>query len=118
MIACHGKLGKLFFYPKITQFVLLRKFVTEAQTIVKQTKTNKHLTVCSVLYQKDSKLVIMVTDLFFFSPNRLPSIIDSNCFDLFYREIIVQRRFRVSIFFAFYFSTEFHFFVLAEKFQA
>ena len=67
----------LFLDNKIIQVLRQRKFVTETQTVIKQTEADDHIAILRFLVQRYSHLIIMVANLFHFTPNRLPSLIKS-----------------------------------------
>ena len=75
MVARHSKLGTFFLDNKVVQVLLQRELVTEAETVVKEAETNDDIAVLRLLIQRYGHFIIVVTDLFYFTPHRFPGFI-------------------------------------------
>ena len=76
MVAGHGKLSGLLGYHEIVEVGLPRKFITKSDTVVIGTEAHHHATVEFRLTKRHRHLVIVVTNLGFLTPHRLPGLID------------------------------------------
>ena len=82
MIAGHRKLCTLLLNQEVVQFFLLWKLVTESDTIVVHTETDKYLALSRWLIQGYCQLVVVVANVLGLAPYRLPGFIEGRCFFL------------------------------------
>ena len=98
VVACHSKLCVFLFYGKIGKILLCRKFVTEAESVVKHTETYLYFTFILWLRQRNTQFIIMVANATFLAPHWLPRFIKSSCsmvrFNKACHEIGLLRQFR------------------------
>ena len=82
MVAGHCKLSMLLFYGEITKVVLLRKLVTEANSIIIYSEPDVHVSVCFRLFEMCHILIVMVAYLADLTPHRFPRLIESTGFGI------------------------------------
>ena len=90
MVASHGKLSTLLLNHEIVQVLLQRELITEAHTIVEQTEADNDVPILRLLVERHSQLIIVVTDLLYFTPYRFPSLVESGSLCILHREAIHQ----------------------------
>ena len=76
MVSGHGKLRDFFLDIEISELVLQRELVTEAQAVVKHAETDVHVHAVFPA-QFDQHLVIVVPDAGFLSPDGLPGLVQA-----------------------------------------
>ena len=76
MVAGHGKLREFFLDLEVSKIVLQGELIAEAQAVVVQAETDLHHG-AACLFQADEHFVVMVPDLCFFAPDRLPGFIET-----------------------------------------
>ena len=76
MITRHSKLGMFFFDNEIDQFLLAWELVAQAQTIVVNSKANVHISVGLWLPEFYQQFVVVIANVFYFSPYRLPYFVE------------------------------------------
>ena len=74
VVAVHGELSVFLLYDEIIENPLLRKFVTESDTIVIYPETYIHFAVMLRLVETHQKFIVIVTDVTVFTPYRLPHL--------------------------------------------
>jgi len=76
MVTRHGKLGTFFFDNEVIQILLQGELITKPETIVEKTETDNDITVLCFLVQRYGHFIIVVADLFHFTPHRFPCFIE------------------------------------------
>ena len=72
----------LFFYQEIVEVFLLRKFVTETDTVIIDTETNEDFS-STFLLEGNSQLVVVIANGSGLSPNRFPRFVESRRLGIF-----------------------------------
>ena len=97
MVACKCKLGKFLLDDEIAELLLIWELITETKSIIIKAEADTHLPAGRRLHQIDQQLIIMVTDLRFLSPHRLPGLVKGGRFHTLDSETFIElfRWFRI-----------------------
>ena len=95
MVASHSELGKLILDDEVLEPLLLRKLVSEPETVVIEAETDDHHRLWTVLVHRtllksDSQFVVVVADVAFLTPDWLPCLIEGVTFHPGHLESVVE----------------------------
>ncbi len=76
MVGWHRELRQLICNHEIAETFLHRKFIPESESVIKKAKAYRHQTLRVFLFKVNYHFFVVITDLLFFSPNRLPCFIN------------------------------------------
>ena len=76
MIACHGKLGRLFLYRKVDQAILVGELVPQPHAVIEEAEAEVHRPPIIGLTQVDEHLIVVVADCAHLAPDRRPGLIE------------------------------------------
>ena len=90
MVTSKGELSQLLLDHEIAEVLLVWELITESETVIVETETESHLSVSRSLDEVHNKLVVVVADLSFLTPYRLPSLVESRSLCAFHCESVVE----------------------------
>ena len=81
VVARHSELRDLVLYDEVFEPFLLRELVAEAEAVVVEPEADDHdrlraFLVSRILLERDSQLIVVVADVAFLAPDRLPRLIE------------------------------------------
>ena len=91
MVSGKSESGKFFLYDEVVQILLAWEFITEAESVVVEAETDGHLPFGGSLDKVHEELVVVVADLSFLAPYRLPGLVECACLDALHFETVVER---------------------------
>ena len=99
MVTCKSELSKFLLDYEIAEVLLIWELITEAETVIVETETDRHLLLRRSLYEIYQKLVIVIADFLFLTPDWFPCLIERSSLYTLYGKSVMERIDRLSILF-------------------
>ena len=90
VVTCKSELSKFLLDYEIAEVLLVRELITEAETVIVETETDRHLLLRRSLHEVHEKLVVVVADLLLLTPDWLPCLIERSSLDALYCKAVVE----------------------------